>query len=175
MGCGKTTFGRALSAMCDVSFIDLDDYIERKSGKKINEIFCDKGEIFFRQLESEALREIADSDYKVVSCGGGTPCFNNNMEFINKKGVTMWLDVSIERLFSRLWESCAERPLIAQLSPTELRKKIEDDCKLRSGYYQKSSIRWDGNQLDNYDEIVDNIFHFVRTYPELGFAITKPL
>ena len=99
MGSGKSTLGKALAQRCDIRFIDLDDYIEERAGKKIREIFAEDGEAAFRDLERRMLLEVSDMDNVLVACGGGTPCFGDNMELMNSRGITVLLQTSHERLF----------------------------------------------------------------------------
>ena len=119
MGCGKTTFGRKLAKQLEWDFIDLDDYIEAEQKSSIQEIFSDKGESYFRGLESNALEEASKWDKTVISTGGGTPCFNNNISFINNIGLSIYIKLSPEVLKSRLEGGKSKRPLIANLSDAE--------------------------------------------------------
>jgi shikimate kinase len=82
MGCGKSTIGKKLAKTLSCKFIDLDKYIERKTGESIQQIFKEKGEKYFRVLETESLMEICESDNLVIATGGGTPCFFDNMQRI---------------------------------------------------------------------------------------------
>ena len=86
MGSGKSTLGKALASRCEVRFIDLDDYIEERSGKTIKKIFATEGEAAFRDLERRMLVEVSGFDNVLVACGGGTPCFGDNMELMNEHG-----------------------------------------------------------------------------------------
>ena len=92
MGSGKTTLGRAVAARTGIRFIDLDDYIEEREGCSIREIFASRGEDAFRAIERDALQEVSRMADTLVACGGGTPCFGDNMDLLNRCGLTVYLD-----------------------------------------------------------------------------------
>jgi len=140
MGCGKTTFGRKLAKQLEWDFIDLDDYIESDQKASIQEIFSDKGEAYFRGLESNALEEASKWNKTVISTGGGTPCFNNNISYINNIGLSIYIKLSPEVLKSRLEGGKSKRPLIANLSDAELLSFIKNKLAERSEDYSKSEI-----------------------------------
>ena len=103
MGAGKSTIGKYASRHNGLTFLDLDAYIVEQQGKEISAIFEEHGEAHFREVERKALEEVIDlpGDY-LVSCGGGTPCFYNNMEWMNAKGITVFIDPAEEILVARL-------------------------------------------------------------------------
>lgn len=140
MGCGKTTFGRKLAKQLEWDFIDLDDYIEANQKASIQEIFSSKGEAYFRGLESNALEEASKWEKTVISTGGGTPCFNNNINFINNIGLSIYIKLSPEVLKYRLKGGRSKRPLIANLSDAELLSFIKHKLAERSEDYSKSEI-----------------------------------
>ena len=175
MGSGKTTFGRALASACGKTFVDLDDYIEEIKRKKIREIFRDTGEEGFRRIERESLRQLSETDVDIIACGGGTPCFFDNMEFMNSKGYTVWLNASQERLFERLRLENSTRPLIAGLNDENIRQRISADLKKRTPFYEAAQIHLDADRLDSAEEISRTLRDFIAQYPALGFAFTKGL
>ena len=122
MGCGKTTLGVVLARQMGLRFIDLDDYIEQRQGATINEIFATSGEARFRELETEALNDIADMADVIIACGGGTPCHGDNMALMNRVGTTVWLTTSPERITARLLlpEQKSKRPKVAYLPDSEV-------------------------------------------------------
>ena len=114
MGAGKTTIGKFAARQNGLHFVDLDAYIEQKSATTVREIFREKGEEYFRQLERKALEEVCAIEGLdlLVSCGGGTPCFLDNMQMLNDHGHTIYLDLSAARLTDRLRNAKDKRPLL---------------------------------------------------------------
>lgn len=164
MGCGKSTLGRSLAKRCDVEFIDLDDYIESKAGKKIREIFAEDGEAAFRELERRTLVEVSECGNVLVACGGGTPCFGDNMELMNSRGLTVLLQASHERLLERLKRGRAKRPLIAGLSDEELDGFITEQLAKRMPHYGKAMATFDSSTLENEDEIEAKCEAFISRF-----------
>lgn len=138
MGSGKSTIGKRLAEKLKMSFIDFDSYIEKETGRSIAEIFENDREEQFRQLEHDYLKKIIDMDNIVVSLGGGTPCYHNNIELINKNGISVFLLVSAEKLVQRLMKVKNKRPLIRNLNEKELRPFIEANLEERIPIYQKA-------------------------------------
>ena len=120
MGAGKTTLGKAFAREMGLTFVDLDWYIEERFHKTIRQLFTEMGEDGFRELEKRMLHEVADFENVVISTGGGTPCFFDNMEFMNSKGSVVFLDVDVKVLFRRLKVAKQQRPLLAQKNDEEL-------------------------------------------------------
>jgi shikimate kinase len=140
MGCGKSTFGRKLAEELNWDFVDLDDYIEFQEKSSIPEIFRDKGEAYFRSLESKAVEESSKWKRTIISTGGGTPCFNDNISSINNIGLSVYIKLSPEVLKSRLEGEKFKRPLIANLSDIEMLSFIQLKLSDRSSDYSKSKI-----------------------------------
>ena len=120
MGAGKTTLGAALAKATGMSFIDLDLFIEQRFRKSISQIFAEKGEEEFRRIEQRMLHEVAEFEDVVISAGGGTPCFFDNMEYMNRQGMTVYLKATPEILRAHLRMGKQKRPLIAQKNDEEL-------------------------------------------------------
>tara|TARA_B110000003_G_scaffold53347_1_gene53139 strand:- start:90876 stop:91394 length:519 start_codon:yes stop_codon:yes gene_type:complete len=142
MGCGKTTIGNQLAKKLSLNFTDLDQYIERKELKSISEIFNEKGEIYFRKIENKYLKNFIDeNDSYVLSLGGGTPCYANNINLItNHKNLkSFYLKASISTLHNRLSENKSKRPLIATLSEEKLTEYIAKHLFERAGFYERAS------------------------------------
>lgn len=147
MGAGKTTVGRKLAKEMNLSFIDLDLYIEGRYHRSIRQLFAERGEEAFRDIEKRLLHEVAEFEDVLVSTGGGTPCFFDNMEFMNMAGITIYLKVSVDELASRL-ESCKQtRPVLQNRSGEELRSFIKENLEARTAFYEKAKIIYDAEQM----------------------------
>lgn len=141
MGCGKTHWGRQLSHKLQIPFFDLDSLIEEREGKSITEIFAELGEEYFRMLEKEVLYLVTESHENfVLATGGGTPCFFNNVDYMNARGTTIWLNGSLDSLLKRLKKEKEKRPLIRNLSDKELRAFIIKKNADRKIFYQQASV-----------------------------------
>ena len=147
MGAGKTTVGRALSKRTGLSFIDLDYYIEGRYRKTVSQIFAEKGEEGFRKIERNLLHEVAAFEDVLVSTGGGTPCFFDNMDYMNACGATIYLKVSVEELARRLEVCKRTRPVLRGRSGEELRDFIAESLELREPYYGKASVVFDAERM----------------------------
>ena len=122
MASGKSLIGSELAKILDMNFIDLDEYIEEKEGNSIKEIFSEKGNIFFRKIENTYLKEILESNENfVLSLGGGTPCFGNNLELIQEttEAKSIYLNVSVKELVKRLIVDKENRPLVTHIKTEE--------------------------------------------------------
>jgi shikimate kinase len=141
MGSGKSAMGAALAKELDLDFIDLDKEIEKKSGKEITSIFANDGEKHFRDLESQTLNELLENDDYVMACGGGTPCFGDNMEKMNEAGVTIYLKMSTDGLTERLEAEKDSRPLLAGKSGHELWTFVHETLQAREPDYLKAKYK----------------------------------
>lgn len=157
MASGKTTLGKAFAKACNLSFIDLDWYIEERMHLSVRDIFASRGEGGFRQLERNMLHEVSEFENVVVACGGGTPCFFDNMEIMNSRGITVFLDASQDVLFRRLKQAAANRPLVAGKSDDELRQTIAEGLERRMPFYSKAVIKLDGSRLESRKQIDDTV------------------
>ena len=140
MGAGKTSIGKALSAKMKYSFVDLDFFIERRYHKTIRQIFEEKGEDAFREIECKALREVAEFENVIVSTGGGTPCFHQNMMFMKERGTTVYLKASNEELVRRINLNKNTRPLLKDFSNDKLSRFVEQTMARRSSFYEQAQI-----------------------------------
>ncbi len=146
MGSGKTTVGKLLAEKLNFTFLDLDDFIEKKYNKTIAQIFAENGENGFREMENLCLHEVAGFKDIVISTGGGTPCFFDNIDFINKNGYSVYLKVKPEELAIRLKSGLnGVRPLIAGLNDEELLEYITDNIIKREPFYNKSQFITQGS------------------------------
>ena len=157
MGAGKTTIGRQLALALDMQFYDLDWYIETRYHKKVSEIFAEQGEAHFRDLERRMLHELAEFENIVISCGGGTPCFFDNMQYMNLQGETVYLKVAPEVLCMHLKMGRTVRPLILGKSEEELLQYIRDSLKEREPFYTQAKHTLDVSLMDNYEKIAITI------------------
>ena len=173
MACGKTTFGRALGRASGREFIDLDFRIEQRFHTTVSEIFRTRGESGFRKIESEMLREVAEMENVIVACGGGTPCFNDNMGLMLASGHTVWLDSSIERIVRRLIANRSKRPLMADKRPEELTEAVSKGMEPRIPYYSRARIRISGDRLEYRNQISDTVESFISMHPEIFLAETE--
>ncbi len=140
MGSGKSTLGRQLARVAGLHFIDLDKYIEERHCRSVQQLFAEEGEAVFRTFERNALSEVAEFDEVVVATGGGAPCFFDNMELMNRTGITVFIDIDPQILARRLMTSKTVRPLIAGKSKQELIAFIAENLEKRRVYYKKSRI-----------------------------------
>ena len=166
MGSGKTTVGRQLALALGLQFYDLDWYIEERYHKRIPQIFAEVGEEGFRDLERRMLHEVAEFENVVVSCGGGTPCFYDNMEYMNQQAETVYLKARPDVLAMHLKMGRTERPLIKGKSPEELEQYILTSLEQREPFYSKAKHTLDVSLLDNYAKIQTSV-QLIRD--ELGF------
>ena len=157
MGAGKTTLGKALARHLGVSFIDLDQYIERRYMKSVSQIFATRGEQGFREIESRMLREVGEFDDVIVSCGGSTPLIGDNMEFMLQHGQTVYLKCDNDTLLRRLKVARSQRPLIASKTDDELAAFIESETARREPGYLKAQFICPGDRLESRDQISDTI------------------
>jgi shikimate kinase len=156
MGSGKSTVGELLAERMKLNFIDFDKYIERETGKTITEIFDTTGEEKFRELEHQHLKKLLRQDDVVVSLGGGTPCFYNNIELINKSGISVYLEMNVDSLVKRLSKARNKRPLIHDLNETELRYFIEANLEKRKMIYEQAHFSIKTSDL-SLEKIVEEI------------------
>ena len=160
MGSGKTHWGKQLAKQLDMSFFDLDDEISAKEKKSVSQIFAESGEEAFRVKEKEVLETLIDENNKMVlSCGGGTPCFFNNIERMKKYGVVVWLNTHIEVLLIRLKNEKGSRPLIKNVPDGELRSYIVRKLNERRIYYEQADVTIDNEDSILINEFIQTILH----------------
>lgn len=158
MASGKSTIGKKLSNKLNMPFIDLDKVIEENQNQTIRSLIYQSGEDNFRQIEKEMLQQvISQNDHAVISTGGGTPCFFDNMEMMNKAGTTIYLEVDLAVLINRLMNSKTERPLIWGKSKADLTQYAQSLLEKRNPYYSKAKYKISGKNLTADDLI--NLFN----------------
>ena len=153
MGAGKTTVGKALANSLQLPFYDLDWYIEGRMRKTVAQLFAERGEEGFRQVERHMLHEVAEFEDVVISCGGGTPCFFDNMEYLNAQGETIYLKATPEVLYKHLQMGKTVRPLLRDKTPEETLDFINSQLAHREPFYNKAHHTLDVNLLDSYEKI----------------------
>ena len=164
MGSGKTTLGRALAEEIGIPFIDLDHYIEKRYCKTIAQLFAEKGEDGFRDIERRMLHEVGDFEDVIISTGGGTPCFFDNIEYMNSQGTTVYLDVPIERLFIRLCIARSKRPLIKDKNDDELMAFITEQLAKRAPHYSKAQYIFKADRLEDTTQVKSSVEAFRREF-----------
>lgn len=159
MGSGKSYWGCQLSKKLNIPFFDLDEQIVSHAGKSITEIFVQDGEESFRLMEKDILHIITESHESfIMACGGGTPCYYNNIEFMNNEGISVWLDTPLEILHQRLLKEKDKRPLIKDLSDAQLRAFIIRKFADRRIYYEQASLKIE-EEPEKLESIIKKIFH----------------
>ena len=153
MGAGKTTVGKALAKETGMQFYDLDWYIEGRMHKTVAQLFAERGEEGFRRIEHNMLHEAAEFEDVVLSCGGGTPCFFDNMEYMNSQGDTVYLKASPEVLCAHLKMGKTRRPLLEGKDKDELLAFVTEQLARREDYYTKAKHVLNVDLLDNYEKI----------------------
>lgn len=153
MGAGKTTVGKALAKELRMPFYDLDWYIESRMHKTVKAIFDERGEAGFRKIEHNMLHEVAEFEDIIISCGGGTPCFFDNIDYMNRQGETVYLKATPEVLYGHLKMGKTIRPLLLNKTADEVRVFIREQLAQREPYYSKAKHVLDVNLLDNYEKI----------------------
>lgn len=148
-GCGKSTIGKSLALQLKTKFVDLDDYIILKEQMSIAEIFAEKGESYFRTLENKALKDLSNETDIVVATGGGAPCFHDNMTLMNVSGITIFLDVTIQEICNRLWNTPnrANRPMLQDKNKEQLFDFLENLRAERIKFYNEAKLTMHGNSI----------------------------
>ncbi len=159
MGVGKTHWGRILSNRLGLPFYDLDEIVVQEEGRSINEIFETEGEEYFRTKEKDVLRQFSEeNDSMLLSCGGGAPCFFNNISFMNQMGVTVWLNTPFEILLGRLRQGKEKRPLLKDLDDQALKAYILKKNADRRIYYEQAKVIVDDRVID-IEKLIKQILH----------------
>ena len=173
MGAGKSVIGKSLSKKINYKFYDLDDYIEIKEGKKVSDIFDQENEVYFRKIENKYLDQLSSKkEKKIISTGGGTPCFDNNLDIIlnSTNSLSIYLKANVNTLVKRLKNSIAKRPLISHLKDDEdLRDFVSKHLFERSFFYEKSDVKI------ITDDIEVNFAHRHDDYSDFGSADNSKL
>lgn len=153
MGAGKSTIGRSLAKSLNLTFYDLDYFIESRYKKSISQIFEEEGEIGFRKIENSILKEVGELEDIVVATGGGTPCFYDNMAYMKEQGQTVYLNASPEALTNRLALAKSKRPLIADKNDKELLRFVSATLCKRNIHYSLAEIVFNTDEIINGDDV----------------------
>jgi shikimate kinase len=162
MASGKSSIGKALAKKLNVQFIDLDSFIEENEEQSISEIFNNKGEIYFRNKEEFYLKKLFNSEgNRVISLGGGTPCYGENIELILNESTSFYLKASVQIIFERLKKEALQRPLVATIGQDKLKEYIAKHLFERTVYYEKAHHCISVNDKE-IDVIVEEIFNLLK-------------
>lgn len=161
MGAGKSVIGRRLAKSLDLSFYDLDEEIESRYKMSVSSIFQKYDESCFRKLEHQTLSAFSDKDDFVMSCGGGTPCFCDNMEQMNTLGTTIYIKLTHTELAGRIANSVKKRPLTEGKSEAELASYVATTLKAREPYYTQAQFTVDASGIDK-DALVERILMLLQ-------------
>lgn len=162
MGAGKTTVGKALARELGLPFYDLDWYIESRRHKTVQQLFAEQGEETFRKIEQALLHELAEFEDVVISCGGGTPCFFDNIDYMNQQGQVVYLKATPDVLYKHLTMARVERPLLKGKSSDELLEHIKVQLAQREPFYSKAHYTLDVSLMDNYEKIQTTISQLLK-------------
>ena len=168
MGAGKTTVGKALSKALGLTFYDLDWYIEGRRSRTIAQLFEQEGEEGFRKIEQNMLHEAAEFEDILLSCGGGTPCFFDNIDYMNSCGDTLFLEASVDTIISHLKISRTPRPLLQQKSGEELRQFIDEQLQTRLPFYQQAKYTFNVDILDSFEKVNHLVNHIIQVLSAQG-------
>lgn len=156
MGSGKTTFGKELADRLTYRFYDLDELIEQQEKKSISSIFNELSEEGFRKIERKILLEHLDDQDAVIATGGGTPCFFDNMDLMNQKGITVFLDIEVEEIFERINKDENIRPLLNNMAENERFSFITRHLEERKFYYNLAKIILRSDDPEEFKYVLRN-------------------
>jgi Shikimate kinase len=160
MGSGKSTVGKMLSARLGLQLIDLDTFIENRFHKTIAQLFAERGESGFRDLEHAVLQEVSGFEDTVIATGGGAACFHDNMQLMNETGLTVYLRAPVEILVERLKHGRSQRPLVSQKTDEELNAFIDGMLQTRDPFYSQAQMIVDSKAVLDFsfvDDIVNRV------------------
>lgn len=157
MGAGKTTLGKAFARKLNIPFVDLDWYMEERFHKTVSELFAERGEAGFRELERAMLHEVGAFEDVVISTGGGAPCFFDNMDFMNRNGITVFLDVHPDVLFRRLRVAKHQRPILQGKQDDELKAFIVQALEKRIPFYSQAKYVFSADELEDRSQIEKSV------------------
>lgn len=160
MGSGKTHWGKQVAHRLQMPFYDLDEVIVAREQKSINDIFATFGEEYFRNTEKEMLEKLVEeNESMVLSCGGGAPCFFNNIDYMKKYGIVVWLNTHVDVLVQRLLKDRLERPVLKDISDDELKTYIIRKLNERRMYYEQADVVIDKEDAISMNDFIQTVLH----------------
>jgi shikimate kinase len=160
MGSGKTHWGKQVAQRLHLPFYDLDEVIVAAEHRTIPDIFAESGEEYFRNKEKDTLEKLVDENTNMVlSCGGGTPCFFNNIEFMKKYGTVVWLNTHVDVMLHRLMKERALRPLLKDITDADLRYYIIRKLNERRMYYEQADVVIDKEDAISMNDFIQTVLH----------------
>lgn len=149
MGSGKTHWGQIWAKVSGMRFLDLDQMIEEKYRQSVTDIFEKKGEDFFRKAEAESLRQTIAYNDCIIACGGGAPCFNDNLQWMKDHGYTVYLKATPTNLLQRVLHETDKRPLLKKTNPEELLFFIEKKLQERECFYEGANLKLEADSISD--------------------------
>jgi shikimate kinase len=162
MGSGKTAIGKRLAEKLNLQFIDMDVFIENRFHKSVSAIFEEKGEAAFRKIERTILLEIIEFENIVISTGGGTPCFFDNMDLMNRAGITIYLKMSGDELAKRLQTGKQKRPLIKDKNSEEMKTYIAENLVKREQFYNRATLIIENDDIFSKENCTEQIKRLIE-------------
>lgn len=160
MGAGKTHWGKQVANRMGLPFFDLDELIVAHENTSIADIFATNGEEYFRLLEKQLLEELVEKeDSMIISCGGGTPCFFNNIDFMKRYGIVVWLNTHVEVILQRLLKERVHRPLLKDIRDEDLRNHIVRKLNERRMYYEQADVIIDKEDSISMNDFIQTVLH----------------
>ena len=160
MGSGKTHWGKQVAHRLQLPFFDLDEEVVKAENKSVTDIFADSGEEYFRQKEKDTMEKLVEENESLVlSCGGGTPCFFNNIDYMKKVGIVVWLNTHVDVLLQRLLKEKAKRPLIKDIDDEGLRTYIIRKLNERRMYYEQADVILDKEDAISMNDFIQTVLH----------------